>query len=352
MNSLAESSGSSARPSLVTPDRGGTSLGGEAGRAETSRDDTARASRRGREPGGETTFRELGLRVFTTCEQSTRSDRDSYADQVAKLARWSEESGCEGILVYTDNSLVDPWLVSQLIIENTEILLPARRDPAGVHHPYSVVKMEISLAFLHGRRIWLNLVAGGFRLDLEALSDTTPHDERYERLVEYGQVVVGLLEGTPVTFDGSYYTVKALGLSPRLPEKLMPGITGSGFSPAGRRAARMVDATSVKYPQRVEEETQAGDGVRRRWDALRRDRPRDRRGSVGRRARPLPGRPQGAADPRVRDDASRTPTGIGSSPTSASSRHSRTRSIGWARSRTTRRSAHTSWGATIVSATS
>lgn len=205
---------------------------------------------------GETTFRELGLRVFTTCEQSTRSDRDSYADQVARLARWSEESGCEGILVYTDNSLVDPWLVSQLIIENTEILCPLVAIQPVYMHPYSVAKMVSSLAFLHGRRIWLNLVAGGFRLDLEALSDTTPHDERYDRLVEYGQVVVGLLEGTPVTFDGRYYTVKALGLSPRLPEELMPGITVSGSSPAGRRAARMLDATSVKYPQRFEEETQ------------------------------------------------------------------------------------------------
>src|SRR2546430_4749483 len=34
-------------------------------------------------------------------------------------SRWSEDAGCRGILVYTDNRLVDPWLVAQLIVENT-----------------------------------------------------------------------------------------------------------------------------------------------------------------------------------------------------------------------------------------
>ena len=40
--------------------------------------------------------------------------------RVIEVARWSEDTGCTGILVYTDNSLVDPWLVAQIIIENTE----------------------------------------------------------------------------------------------------------------------------------------------------------------------------------------------------------------------------------------
>jgi len=33
-------------------------------------------------------------------------------------------------------------------------------------HPYSVAKMVSTLAFLHQRRVFLNMVAGGFKNDL------------------------------------------------------------------------------------------------------------------------------------------------------------------------------------------
>src|SRR5207253_10279167 len=57
----------------------------------------------------------------------------------------------------------------------------------------SVAKMVTSLAFLHGRRVYLNMVAGGFTNDLAALNDHTPHDERYSRLGEYTVIIQGLL---------------------------------------------------------------------------------------------------------------------------------------------------------------
>jgi alkanesulfonate monooxygenase len=36
------------------------------------------------------------------------------------VAKWSEEGRCTAILVYTDNSIVDPWLVSHIILQNTK----------------------------------------------------------------------------------------------------------------------------------------------------------------------------------------------------------------------------------------
>ena len=64
------------------------------------------------------------LEVFATCPQSSAAHTDPYLRRVAEVARWSEQYSCKGILVYTDNSLVDAWLVSQIIIENTEKLCP------------------------------------------------------------------------------------------------------------------------------------------------------------------------------------------------------------------------------------
>jgi alkanesulfonate monooxygenase len=122
-----------------------------------------------------------GIDVFSTCPQSSDHDAETYARRVIDVARWSERQGCRGILVYTDNRLVDPWLVSQIIVQNTSALCPLVAVQPVYMHPYTVAKIVASLGHLYRRRVFLNMVAGGFKNDLNALSDPTPHDERYER---------------------------------------------------------------------------------------------------------------------------------------------------------------------------
>src|SRR5437773_6506407 len=114
---------------------------------------------------------ERPVEIFSTCPQSLGFDKESYARQVRKVARWSERCGCTGILVYTDNSLVEPWLVSQIIVESTKKLSPLVAIQPGYMHPYSVAKMVASFGYLYHRRLYLNMVAGGFKNDLVALND-------------------------------------------------------------------------------------------------------------------------------------------------------------------------------------
>jgi alkanesulfonate monooxygenase len=195
-----------------------------------------------------------GIRVFSTTPPSKGAEPDTYLRRVTDVAQWSEAAGCEGTLVYTDNGLVDPWLLSQTIIESTERLCPLIAMQPVYMHPYTAAKMVASLGFMHGRRVWLNVVAGGFKNDLAALGDETPHDERYERATEYVQVMRGLLAGEVTTLAGRYYAVKNLRLTPPLPEKLRPGVLMSGSSPAGFAAARAIGAVPVKYPKSPGEE--------------------------------------------------------------------------------------------------
>lgn len=190
------------------------------------------------------------VRIFSTCPPSNLVDQRTYLAQVGEIARWSEAAGCEGILVYTDNGLVDPWLVSQIIIERTERLCPLVALQPIYMHPYSAAKMVASYGFLHGRRVYLNMVAGGFKNDLNALNDPTPHDERYARLFEYTELVLDLLKAQgPVTREGRYYTVTNLKMTPPLPPELVPGVFVSGSSAAGLDAARKLGATAVQYPK-------------------------------------------------------------------------------------------------------
>ena len=189
------------------------------------------------------------LSIFTTCPSSREVEVGRYGSVLQDVARWSEQAGCIGALVYADNGLVDPWLVAQLLIEATDRLCPLVAVQPVYMHPYTVAKLIASLSMLHGRRIDLNLIAGGFRNDLQALGDTTPHDERYARLGEYGTIITSLLRGdAPVTLAGHYYHVTHLTLTPPLPPQLFPTLLMSGSSEAGRATARALGATSVEYP--------------------------------------------------------------------------------------------------------
>lgn len=194
------------------------------------------------------------IEVFSTCPQSSQVKQGHYLQHVIEVARWSEKAGWQGMLVYTDNSLVDGWLVAQVILENTKRLCPLIAVQPVYMHPYTAAKMVSTLSYLYGRRIYLNLVAGGFKNDLASLDDQTPHDKRYDRLVEYATIIKELLSSSaPVTFNGEFYRVNNLKMIPPLVPELFPGLLISGSSSAGLATAHRLAATAIKYPKPVSE---------------------------------------------------------------------------------------------------
>lgn len=74
------------------------------------------------------------LRVYATCPQSKDVAPAEYAERVADVARWSEQAGYHGILVYTDNGIADPWLVAQRV-------MPAKRHRPVVA-PFQVISED------------------------------------------------------------------------------------------------------------------------------------------------------------------------------------------------------------------
>ena len=201
------------------------------------------------------------LEVFTTCPPLGSGGGKSQLAYLIDVARWSEEHGCTGILVFSDNSQLDAWLLSHVVIQHTRALCPLVAVQPLYMHPYTVAKTVTSMGHLYHRRLYLNMVAGGFKNDLLALNDTTPHDRRYDRLVEYTLIIRKLLEGSaPVSFAGDFYNVDKVKLTPPLAPELFPGIFVSGSSDAGIGAARVIGATAIKYPKPAsEEEIPAGD---------------------------------------------------------------------------------------------
>jgi alkanesulfonate monooxygenase len=235
-------------------------------------------------------------RLFSTCPTMAMHPWQPYLPRVVEVARWAERYGCKGILIYSDNRQVDPWFVAQVVIQNTNALAPLIAVQPAYMHPYTVAKLVASLAWLYSRPVALNLVAGGFRNDLDALGDPLAHDKRYDRLTEFGGIIRALLDGETVTLAGSYYKVNRLKLVPPVSPGLVPELFVSGSSDAGRETARTLGAVAVQYPEPPGEEQEvSGDvatGVRigviaratsaEAWEIARLRFPEDRRGVLTR----------------------------------------------------------------------
>ena len=202
------------------------------------------------------------LEIFTTCPQSKDFEPQDYARRIIDIARWSEELDCQGMLIYTDNGLIDPWFIAQIVIQNTRRLAPLVAVQPIYMHPYWLAKEIASIAYLHDRRVALNMLAGGFKTDLMALGDDTPHDDRYLRMTEYMQIIWGLLKGdASVDFAGKYYSVKKLKLAPPMPAELLPPVLMSGSSAASLASAKTLGATAIRYPQPPEFEAEERDAI-------------------------------------------------------------------------------------------
>ncbi len=149
-------------------------------------------------------------------------------------------------------------------------------------HPYSVAKMTASLGYLYGRRIYLNMVAGGFRGDLLALCDETPNDERYARLSEYTTIIKELLSnGKQYTMNGKYYKVKDLSLKPPFPEQLSPGIFVSGSSESGMAAAKALGAASApRQNSGIRIGIVTAEKTETSWETAHKKFPGDRKGQI------------------------------------------------------------------------
>src|SRR5207248_8602810 len=89
----------------------------------------------------------------------------------------------------------------------------------------------------------------------EPLTNSAPHDQQYERPVDYTTVIMSLLlTDGPVTYEAKGYRIDRLKMTPPLSPEHAPGVFVSGSSESGVAAAKALGATAVKYPKPSGEE--------------------------------------------------------------------------------------------------
>jgi len=194
--------------------------------------------------------------LYSTCPPSHGMSASEYRARLTDVSRWAEQAGCRGLLVYADNSLVDPWVISQFIIDRTEFLRPLVAAQPVYMHPFNVARIVRTIRFTHGREVELNLVTGGFLKHLRALGCELDHDQRYERLAEYGKIVRGLLSSPrPFNHTGEHYVLKSAQAEPHSEVIADPVLFVSGSSKACQAVQSAVGATRLTYPRLISEYT-------------------------------------------------------------------------------------------------
>ncbi|MFI6079142.1 LLM class flavin-dependent oxidoreductase [Actinoplanes sp. NPDC051343] len=194
------------------------------------------------------------LDVYTTCPTSAgNTSGTDYLKAVVDVARWTEEHSCRGALVYTDPSLMDPWAVAQATIAGTSAFVPMVAVQPFYHHPFVVANTIASLATMYGRQLDVNFVSGGFQRHLTSLGDTLDHDQRYERLREYADVVRRLVSQASTTHNGRHYQLARSRTNVRVATQLVPRYYVSGSSPASAAVADALEVVQLSYPTPPEE---------------------------------------------------------------------------------------------------
>lgn len=190
------------------------------------------------------------LTVYTTMPEWEGSAPAEYQRNIIENARWSEESGCRGALFFSDNEQLEAWTAAQMIVAKTERFIPLVAVNPVYMHPFSVAQMVSAIGLLYHRAVDLNLVSGGFDVHLRKLGCRLDHEQRYERLTEYGQIIKSLLAGNrPTSHTGAYYTVNAASLAQPLDPRLTPKIYVSGSSEDCVRAQQNLGIGRLTYPR-------------------------------------------------------------------------------------------------------
>lgn len=188
------------------------------------------------------------LTVYTTTPFWTGATASEHRRDLLEVARWSEEAGCRGALIPSDNEQPDPWATAQLIVANTDRFIPLVAVNPVYMHPFTAAQMVSTLGFLYHRTVDINLVSGGFGPHLRKLGCRLDHEQRYERLTEYGQIMKNLLAGNrPTTQKGSYYSVRAATLARPMDPEVAPRIYVSGSSEDCLRTVQSVGISRLTY---------------------------------------------------------------------------------------------------------
>jgi len=193
------------------------------------------------------------IKIFTTLRRE--EGEKTYYEEMKKLIQNGVKYGFEGSLFFQNNSTdIEPWVIAQDICCRFPSQSPFIAVNPIYMHPYTVAQKIQSLANLYKRKLYLNFIAGTSISDMEAINLNLPHEDRYERLIEYIKIIIHLLTDTsPLTFKGKYYITSNLQLTSTLDKSLLPNYFISGSSTGANRSRELTGAAKLEMAKPLTE---------------------------------------------------------------------------------------------------
>jgi alkanesulfonate monooxygenase len=142
--------------------------------------------------------------------------REATLEYLVDVTRAAEDAGFNFALLPVGTTCMDAWLAAGMVGARTERLkfLVAMRP--GFVSPTLAARMSNTLDQALEGRVLINVVTGGFPVELAADGDFLGHDERYERTQEFMQVVRKAWTGGKAwNHAGKYYRVEGGNVFPR-----------------------------------------------------------------------------------------------------------------------------------------
>jgi alkanesulfonate monooxygenase len=192
------------------------------------------------------------IQIFTTPRRV--EGKDFGSEEMRKLMQLNEQYAFAGILFFQNNSNnIEPWVFAQDILSRTKTQHPIIAVNPVYIHPYTAAQKIVSLSRLYGRKLYLNFITGTSRSDLSSIGDHLDHNARYDRLIEYVEVIKLLLSSRrPANYEGRYYQITNLHLPAILEEALLPTYFLAGSSEQANEAREKTGAVKLGMAKPLE----------------------------------------------------------------------------------------------------
>ncbi|QAU33987.1 LLM class flavin-dependent oxidoreductase [Janthinobacterium sp. 17J80-10] len=165
------------------------------------------------------------------------ADGFTYIDYLAEIARAAEISGFQGGLIPSFPMTDEPWAISAILARETKTFRFMIPFQPGFLNPIVAARMTASLQRATGGRALYNVITGGGGPAQLWWGDSAGHDDRYRRTTEFLDVVRGVWQGGPFSYQGKFYQVENAGLPDPLSREEFPEIYFSGSSDAALASA-------------------------------------------------------------------------------------------------------------------
>jgi alkanesulfonate monooxygenase len=155
-------------------------------------------------------------------------------DYLGQIARVSEETGFDTLLLPVGTGCLDGWVIASFLAAQTTTLRFLIALRPGFVAPTVAARQASSFDYLSGGRLGINIVTGGSPAEQARDGDFLDHDTRYRRTREYIQLVKRFFVEANIDHEGEFYRVQGATLAPKPVQLPYPPFFIAGESEAGK----------------------------------------------------------------------------------------------------------------------